>query len=132
MASRMRSPRCTQRGASLWQLIVVIAVAGFFVLVALKVIPLYLNELKVATAVREVAQTAGLNADASVHAIRRSLGRHWEIDNIEDIRPDDIDIIRNDDGGTTLAWDYEARVRLFYNVSVVIHFKGSKLMRDAG
>lgn len=117
-----------QRGVALWQFVVIVFVAGFFALIVIKTVPLYLNELKVNTAVTEVAQKSGLNGQADASAIRHSLSRHWEIDNIHDIKPRDIGIHRNGKVGTHLSWDYKARVHLFYNISIVIHFTGSKLM----
>ncbi|TAM11246.1 MAG: DUF4845 domain-containing protein [Nevskiaceae bacterium] len=112
-----------QRGASFWQLLVVVLVGGFFVLVALKIVPLYLNELKVATAVKEVAQEA--TQEASLTTIRNALGRHWDIDDIDQIQPKDILLVRDGDRGAALSWDYDAQVHLFSNIYVVINFTGS-------
>lgn len=117
-----------QQGIALWQFIVVVLVAGFFALVTIKTVPLYLNELKVNTAVTEVAQKSGLSAQSDASAIRHSLQRHWDIDDIHDITPRDIGIQRSHGEGTQLSWDYDAKVHLFYNISIVIHFAGSRPM----
>ncbi|HEU0196804.1 MAG TPA: DUF4845 domain-containing protein [Nevskiaceae bacterium] len=115
------------RGMALWQIVIVVLIAGFFGLVTMKLVPVYLNEMKVSTAVREVAQEPELGASADVHAIRSALSRHWDIDDIEYLDWRDVGISR-DDSGTTLSWDYDARVHLFYNIDVVVHFAGSKPM----
>lgn len=122
----------TERGATFWQLLVIAVVVGFFVLVGLKVVPLYLNELKVATAVKQVAQEPGLSASASLPAIRRALSRHWDIDDIDHVTPNDIVVARDGTGGTTLSWNYDARAHLFYNVFVVINFTGLRVMGTGG
>lgn len=122
-----------QRGAGLWGTLFVFAVIAFIALVVIKMIPVYLNQIKVSTAVKEVAQEPGLGANASVPAVRDSLQRHWDIDDIEYLQPKDVAVIHDtDDNGETLTYDYEARVHLFYNIYVVVHFQGSAPMRGAG
>lgn len=119
-----------QRGASLWSTLFVIAVIAFVALVTVKVVPIYLNQMKVATAVREVAQDPHISPSADPQVIYDSLQRHWDIDDIEDIKPKDIAITRDDNGQQTLSYDYEARRHLFYNIYIVVHFEGERALHS--
>lgn len=118
-----KSVRGRQSGVSMWGLLFIFAVIAFFSLVAIKVVPIYLNQMKVASVMREVSHDPKLPPKASPASIRRILGRHWDIDDIYDLQPQDI-VIRQGDNAETLSYDYEARTHLFYNVFVVIHFRG--------
>lgn len=117
-----------QRGASFWQFLIVACVGGFFVLVGLRVAPLYFNELKVATAVKDVARRS--DPSTSLADIRTALNRHWDIDDIEQIEPKDIRLSRGTGQGAVLSWDYDAQARLFSNVYIVINFTGSRALGE--
>ncbi|HEX7381321.1 MAG TPA: DUF4845 domain-containing protein [Nevskiaceae bacterium] len=119
-----------EAGLSFWQFLVMLVVIGFVALMLIKTVPLYLNEMKVNAAVDDVAQNGRLGHDASVYSIRRALQDHWDIDDIDTLTPADVGVSRDTGDGRTLSWDYEARTNLFMNVYLVIHFTGSKAMRD--
>lgn len=115
--------RGRQGGIGMWGILFVLAVIAFFALVAIKVVPIYLNQMKVAAVMREVSHDPKLPPNASPAAIENILGRQWDIQDIYDLQPQDI-VIRQGDNGQTLTYDYEARTNLVYNVFIVIHFHG--------
>lgn len=119
-----------QAGMSMWQLIVVIAIAAFFATTGMKTLPLYLNQMKVTKAVKSVAGDSSM-AKASPVEIRKALQRHWDIDDITRVKPKDVKIVRTK-AGKVLRYEYEARERLFYNISVLIEFSGEERMGAAG
>ncbi|MGQ0699776.1 MAG: DUF4845 domain-containing protein [Panacagrimonas sp.] len=115
-----------QRGMGWLSLLFVFGAIAFVVLVGIKVGPLYLNNMTVKGVVEGVASDPAMaNADAS--QIRDALGRRWDIDYIDQIAAKDIKIKRTT-RGRVLAYDYEARVELFYNIDVVVHFEGEATM----
>ncbi len=109
-----------QRGLGWFGLLFVFGTIAFFALVAIKVGPLYMNQGTIVRVVSTVAKNPGSGEPAD---IRKALGRRWDIDYIKQIEAKDIKIKRTP-SGKALVYDYEARVNLFYNVFVVIHFKG--------
>ncbi len=125
---RMQSFRSRQYGAGLWGTLFILAVIAFVALLMVKVVPIYLNQMKVAAAVKEVAQDPNIGSHASPHVIYDILQRHWDIDDIEDIQPKDIAITRSN-VGETLSYDYEARRHLFYNIYIVVDFEGQQTLR---
>lgn len=122
----MRLPH-RQKGLGWFGLLLLFGAIAFIAIVAVKCLPLYLNQMKVAKAVSGVASDPELAAsDATV--IRDRLQRRWDIEDIVLLTPKDIKI-RRTEAGRFLEYDYEARTRLFYNIDVVIHFKDEVPMR---
>ena len=109
--------RHRQRGLGWFGLLFVFAGLGFVMLIAFKCIPIYLNQMKISRAVSAVA----MDAPASVTEIRSSLQRYWDIEDIDDLTPRDVKVVRAADG-RRLSYDYEARRHLFANVSLVLEF----------
>ena len=115
--------RQAQRGMSFWSLLVVLAVIAFFAIVGVKVIPLYLNQLKVTKAVHGVADELTVDpANIDPYTLQNALQRRWDIEDVQDLSPKEVKLVRTENG-PKLAYDYEARVRLFYNIYVVVDFK---------
>ena len=120
--------RSRQKGIGWFGLLFIFAVLGFFTVVGMKVLPLYLNQMKIASSVSKVAGDPSL-ADAEIGELRKSLQRYWDIESIDTLDPKDIKVKRTDKG-RLLSYDYEASAHLFYNISVVIHFKADVPLRN--
>lgn len=117
-----------QRGMGWFGLLLIVAAIAFVAIVVIKVGPLYLNHMTVARVVKNVADDPEM-ANANVQQIRIALQRRWDIDYIDQIEARDIKVKRGA-AGRMLSYDYEARVSLFYNIYVVVHFKADHLMRN--
>ncbi len=110
-----------QRGLGWFGMLFVFGTIAFLAILVIKVGPLYLNQGTVIKVVKGVADNPDY-ANASPQEIRSTLERRWDIDYINQLDDKDVKIKRSAKG-RTLSYDYEARVNLFYNVFVVIHFK---------
>lgn len=93
---------------------------AFVAIVGIKLFPLYGNQLKLERAVKGVASEGTIDPVA----VRNSLQRRWDIEDIVQIQPKDILIERGQNGGGALVYNYEARTHLFYNVDLVLKFDG--------
>ncbi|NKF21799.1 DUF4845 domain-containing protein [Solimonas marina] len=109
-----------QKGLGWFGMLCLLAVIGFIAIVAVKTMPLYLNQMKIASAVHKTAADPE-NGRADVISLRRELQKYWDIDSIDTLSPRDVSIVR-DERGRSLSYDYEARAHLFYNIYVVIEF----------
>jgi hypothetical protein len=119
--------RSRQKGMGWFGLLFIFAVLGFFTVVGMKVLPLYLNQMKITSSVNKVAGDPS-NANAEVGELRKSLQRYWDIESIDALTPRDIKVKRTEEG-RFLSYDYEAREHLFYNIYVVIHFQADVPLR---
>ena len=115
----MRSLR-HQRGLGWFGLLFVLAVIGFVSIVVVKTLPMYLNQMKVASAMQKVAADPE-NGNADPLTIRRDLQKYWDIDDVQYLTVADVKVKRTE-RGRFLSYDYESREHLFYNIYIVIHF----------
>ncbi len=110
-----------RRQQGFFKLFFIFGSIAFVATVGIKLFPLYANQLKLDRAVKQVATEGSIDP----LAVRNSLQRRWDIEDITQILPKDIKIERNGSGGGALMYDYEARTHLFYNVDLVLKFDGS-------
>jgi hypothetical protein len=122
---RMRSH---QRGLGWFGLLFVLGVIAFTAIVVVKCLPIYLNQMKVASSVNKVATDAG-SGRAEPQQLRNALQRYWDIEDIKYLQPRDIKVKRTANG-RFLSYEYEARERLFYNISIVIDFAEDVPLRN--
>jgi hypothetical protein len=114
------SMRSRQRGLGWFGLLFVLGVIAFAAIVTVKCLPIYLNHMKVASSVNKVASDPE-NGKGEVGQIRNALQRYWDIEDINYLEPRDVKVKRTQ-SGRFLSYEYEARERLFYNISIVIEF----------
>lgn len=117
-----------QRGLGWFGMLLVFGTIAFFAIIVIKVGPLYMNHMTVVRVVKAVADDPGTGS-SDPFQIRKTLERRWAIDYINHVDHKDIKIKRTA-VGRALSYDYEARVNLFYNLFVVVHFKGDHAMRN--
>jgi hypothetical protein len=110
-----------QRGITLTGLIAWGIVLFFVAVLGVKVVPEVIEFYKIKKAVVSTAREA---EGRTVPEIRAIFDRHADIDTINTIKGSDLDIYK--EGSTVVvAFAYETRIPLFYNVSLMIDFQGS-------
>ena len=110
-----------QRGLGLWGWLFVLGTIGFIALVTLKLVPMYLAQMSIQRVVKATAQDPG-NSNAPIQALRANMKTRWDVEGITTLSPNDVTLERYG-AGRALAYDYEARAELFYNISLVVHFE---------
>lgn len=122
MRSLSRSPHSFrhQQGIGWFGLLFVLAIIAFVAIVVTKTAPIYLNQMKVKSAVSRIAASPE-NGAADARAIRNDLQSFWDIDDVQYLTVPEIKV-RRTERGRFISYDYEARERLFYNIYIVIHF----------
>ncbi|WP_415034579.1 DUF4845 domain-containing protein [Azonexus sp.] len=104
-------------GLLMWSFILVIgAIFG------MKIVPATIEYFKIKKAAESVVAKAGSNA--TVPELRAAFDRQMQIDNLE-FSSKDLDIHKNTRGAVVISVDYEKRIPLFANVSLVIDYKAS-------
>jgi hypothetical protein len=111
-----------QRGVSLGGLLVVLfvlVIAGIF---SLKLIPAYMQYFKARGAIVAIA-----NDDfrrSSVAEIRKAFDARASIDDIEDVKAEDLEITK-DGNEVVIGFSYRKEVPLFANVGLFVDFVGT-------
>jgi len=113
------------RGITLIGFIIVLAVVGFFVYLAMRLVPVYLEYMNVVKSMEQVRDEPGL-AQASPEQIRRSLSFKFSTQYVADdaIPPQAIQVIR-EANAQVLRIRYERRVPFAYNVDLLVSFDKS-------
>ena len=110
-----------QRGMTMWSAGFIIFVVVFFLFLFFKLLPPYLEDLKVRTAINGLAAEPDA-ASMSKGALVESLRKRFDIDNVTNVPADDLKVEAR--GKTKLLQiKYEVVVPLAYNVSALLEFE---------
>ncbi|MDF3013515.1 MAG: hypothetical protein K0Q78_1719 [Cellvibrio sp.] len=112
-----------QRGLGMLQWALVIAIAGFFLLFAFKVVPLYAENRYVESALRSL-ETGGEKLEQMTDAeIKKKLNNFYMINNVRSEGPTKSIKIERESEKALVTVDYETRVPLFWNIDLVLSFQ---------
>lgn len=109
-----------QQGLTLISILFILGLIGFFVLLTLKTVPIYLDHGKVKSALEALKATPELGTKSEVE-IRGSLSKRFSINYVYDVKKEDITIIKH---GNYVKVDieYETVVPLVSNLSLLAEF----------
>jgi type II secretory pathway pseudopilin PulG len=108
-----------EAGVSLSGLIVVLIVLGFLAVLAMKVVPAWVEYRSIKNAIVQAKAAGG-----GTREMQQAFDRNAEINNITAISSRDLAISR-DNGQAELSFAYEKRIPLAGNVSLLIDFAGT-------
>lgn len=114
--------RSRQRGMGMIGWAYLLGTMGFMVSVGLKIYPIYLNEMKLARAIKSVAADIDPNAEIGSRQTRDALQKWWNVEDIEMIQPADIKLKPNPQGGKFMFYDYWNQTEIFKGVFLSFHF----------
>jgi hypothetical protein len=109
-----------QHGMTFIGLLCILALVGVIGYAGLRLVPLYLNYMKVARSMDAAAADAkGDNPDPGT--LRHSLERHWEIEDITGVDYKDVEVVKGEHG-VSLHVAYDDTAPYIANVSLAVHF----------
>jgi hypothetical protein len=112
--------RQRQQGMTFIGLLCILVVCGIIGYAVVRLIPAYLNYLKVARTLDVTAsEYKGDNPDAG--ALTRTLEKHWEVEDITGLDWKEVQISK-DDAGVSMHVAYDDTEPFIANVSLVVHF----------
>src|SRR5688572_3852649 len=112
-----------QRGMGMLQWALVLAIAGFFLLFAFKVIPLYAENRYVESALRSLENSGEKLEQMTDAEISKKLNNFYMINNVRSVGPTkNIKVMRESEKALVTV-DYETRVPLFWNIDLVVSFQ---------
>jgi len=109
-----------QQGLTFISLVFVLGLIAFFVILGLKIGPIYLNHSKVVSTLAELKKTTGIE-DQSEAEIRDSLSKRFNINYVDDVTQKDITITRNENY-LKVVIAYEVITNIVGNLSVLVEF----------
>ncbi len=99
----------------------VIALILMFVLLALKLLPIYLDSFEVGSVLSDIKNEPNV-ANMTPLMITRTIMKRLDINMVDDVSKDDI-YFDNVGKKRTVEIDYEVRKNLMGNVDLVVHFQ---------
>jgi hypothetical protein len=116
----MKSSLKSQQGLTLLSIAFILALIGFFVLLGLNIVPIYLDHGKVKNALAALKEDPGFT-DMSESEIRRSLDKRFNLNYVYDVTQDDIKVLKTG-SYTKVEIEYETVKKLAFNLSVLAEF----------
>ena len=112
-----------QRGMGFAGVLVLLIAIVFVAIIGMKLVPAYIEYFTIKNAVTAITQSGELR-NATVADVRKAFDRRANVDDITAVRPADLEITKEGDE-VVVAFAYEKRIPLFYNISVLIDFAGA-------
>ncbi len=116
----MRASYQNQRGLTFMSLIFLVGLIGCFVMLVLKVAPLYMDNHNVVNAFNAERQSPDILAK-SKDQIRASIGKRFQLNYVTHVNTDDLKII-GIPGYVKVSLEYERVVHIIGNLSVLVEF----------
>ncbi|MDD2767210.1 MAG: DUF4845 domain-containing protein [Methylococcus sp.] len=109
-----------QRGLTFISFVLVMGVAGFFLLLLFRIGPVYLNHYKVRSSLESLKSDQEL-LEKSREDILKTLEKRWDINMVNTVTTKDV-IITRGDGVLRVQVAYEVVKPIMGNVDALIHF----------
>ena len=110
-----------QRGMTVLGILVVIIVVGAWVYAGIRLVPKYLEYMRIASTLEKVKEEYESNPGSTEFMLRKAIERHFDIEMVTVIDVRDIEIKR-ESGAFSVRANYEDTVPLVYNISFLLTF----------
>ncbi|WP_455197857.1 DUF4845 domain-containing protein [Kaarinaea lacus] len=109
-----------QRGVTMVTIAAGLALLAFFVLIAITLVPVYMENFSVGSHVSRIGKDVRAS-EMTKEEVRKTLIKRFGIDDVKSVERQDISIT-DIPGGYQVEVDYEVRKHFLGNVDVVIYF----------
>ena len=117
----MTHPTKYQQGMTMIGFLVMFLLIGFFVLLAIKLVPLYLEHFTIVSSLQSIKQDANW-PDKSKEDIQKMLQRRWDINSVETVAANKDVQITKSNGRVQVRVAYEAVTHIMGNVDALVTF----------
>jgi len=115
-----------QQGMTLIGFIFILIFVLFFVYIGIKLVPIYLNHMSVASEVKAIAQEPGA-ANTPPNTIRRNLTSRLHLSYVDHVEAEHISIERGRE--MLLVVEYQVETHLIANIDAVLSFRAEEPLR---
>ena len=112
-----------QRGISMFGFLLVAIVVIMFAVLAMKLVPAYLEFFSVKKILNAMGQDSEVKSMSNAE-IRNSFAKRAEVGYVTVVKPADLNVDRSG-GNMVISTEYEYRTPLVANVSLIVDFKAS-------
>ncbi|MFE8072607.1 DUF4845 domain-containing protein [Marinobacteraceae bacterium S3BR75-40.1] len=109
-----------QRGASTIGTLIILIFGALLLVLAVKLIPIYLDDMTVANVLEKMQDSDELKGMPPAR-VKETMRKRFSVNNVEVVDVDDIHV-QEDGGLLILDLNYEVRTGIFQNVDAVVSF----------
>lgn len=117
-----------QEGMTLIGVVLVLAIIGLALLVAIRLAPVYIEAYSIGSVLSDMESESRMSA-GSRGELRDTFGRRLQVNDIESVGPGDLKF-RDVAGGVEMFVEYEVRVDLLGNIDLVASFRRDAVIRN--
>jgi len=122
--------RSRQKGITFIGWIFLLAPLAIVIFAAIKITPVYLNYMKVAKAMNQVAEDNQGESSVTQQTLRIGLQSRFDIEDVDYPVPRDITMTREGgEGGWVMRAEYDDEASLFSGISLQVHFDKSVVVK---
>ena len=121
LAQRYERHPHRQQGLTAISIIVIIAMIGFFAMIAIRLFPIYMEHFSVKSHLKGLSEEVDIKSKTNGEILDK-LNKRFDIDDVKHVKNDNIFIERQKDGSMTIAIEYEVRTPAIANVDMVVSF----------
>jgi hypothetical protein len=110
-----------QQGITAIAMVAILAMVGFFAMIAIRLFPIYLEHFSVVKHLENVSKEAGIKEKTNAE-ILGTLDKRFQIDDVKHVTHENIFIEREKGGSMIIAIEYEVRTPALANVEMVVSF----------
>lgn len=114
-------PRRKQFGMSIYGILLTLTAAGFSIALVMQIVPVYVDNMSLRSALKSLEQQVGVTK-MSKRKIKSILDKQLRINNARGIPLDEL-VVTKKKGKLLVTLDYERRVPLVQNISLLFEFK---------
>jgi len=115
-----RSPH-RQQGLTAITIAVILVLIGFFAMLVIRLFPIYMEHFSVASHLKDLGQEGSMASKTNAE-ILSTLDKRFTIDDVKNVKRENIFIEREKGGPVTVAIEYEVRTPALANVDMVVSF----------
>ena len=110
-----------QKGMTAIAMALILAMIGFFALLAIRLFPIYMEHFSVTSHLNSLAEDASIKGKSNKE-ILSTLKKRFDIDDVKNVKSENIFITRNKDKSMLIEVEYEVRTPGIGNVDMVVSF----------
>lgn len=111
----------SQKGMTFWGLSFIVGVLVFFLFLLFKLLPPYLSDMKVSSALAGLAKQPDVGS-MSIADIRGSLSKRFDIDDVSHVKLEQDLVVELRGQTKVIRIRYEVVVPMAYNISALLEF----------
>lgn len=110
-----------QKGMTGIAMALILVLVAFFAMVVLRLFPIYMEHFSVSSHLKSLSEESGIAAKTNSEIIS-TLRKRFSIDDVKNVKEEDIFIEREKGGPVIVAIEYEVRTPALGNVDMVVSF----------